>query len=101
MNSKQETFCLFFPEPMDTVDRTNRAAAGVTRVQMFYQAAVNLPEQLRYLAAAGCRVILRIEEPQRTNASQVLASYYNGANHAGIVANIQAIKQIVPVEAVI
>lgn len=97
---------LFFPEPMDALDRGNLEACGIRRVQMFLDVAANMasgaggqsPDQLDWLASRGVRVTLRIEEPARGREAQ---SYYNPGTHGAILSKIDQVRQHVGVEAAI
>lgn len=98
MQDKQGTLCLFFPEPMDELDRGNVLAAGVKRVQLFLGMASDPRqlEQLRWLAAKGIKVTLRVEEPSRGNAGEVAASYYRAAGRTQISRKIGELKASAP-----
>jgi hypothetical protein len=105
MQNKQETLCLFFPEPFDAagVDEGNILASKVRRVQLFLNVAYNSQAQLHWLAALQIRVIFRLDEPSKDNAAQVAASYYSDAGRAEIVRKLRVLKGIpgLEIEAVI
>lgn len=92
------TLALFFPEPMDALDRQNLLTSGVRRVQLFLDTAVSHPEQLDWLAAQSVKVILRISEPDRGKEA---SSYYNPNTYGDILNRIRTVKEHVGVEAVI
>jgi hypothetical protein len=97
---KRSAFALFFPEPLDDVDKGNLLACGVKRVQLFVGVASNLPLQSDWLTSQGVRVTLRIEEPEPSRG-ELPGSYYSPEGRAAIMERIRAIRRRVPVEAVI
>lgn len=101
MRDRRATFSLFFPEPMDGIDRTNLVVSGVQRVQMFFLTAYALKDQLRWLQSQGIRVTLRLDEPNKDDAEGIARSYYNTATHGEIKRKLAEMKGLVTVEAVI
>ena len=101
MRDKRATFALFYPEPMDEIDRTNLMVSGVSRIQMFFLTAYVLKDQLRWLQSQGIRVSLRLDEPNRDDADGIARSYYNTATHGEIKRKLIEMKGLVNVEAVI
>lgn len=106
MSLERARWALFFPEPMDEADKGNLEACGIKRVQMFLDVAANMarsvpghsPAQLQWLASRGVRLTLRVEEPRRGQES---VSYYNRATNESTLSKIDAVRQFVPVEAIV
>lgn len=101
MGDKQQTTCLFFPEPLDATDEGNLLESGVLRVQLFYGVASNKTEELTWLASKGRSVILRLEEPNRDNGTEIATSYYNGVARGRITERVSELADLVAIEAVI
>lgn len=96
MRDKRATFCAFFPEPMDDIDRGNLLAAGIGRCQMFLGTAYNRREQLHWLASVGIRAIFRLEEPPSDNSLEIYNSYYSAAGRQRIARQVAELQEAVP-----
>lgn len=100
MQSKLDTWALFFPAPIDAVDQANILACGIRRVQTFLGTASD-PRQadnMRWLKTQGIRATLRIEEP---NPGEEQGSFYDWPSQMGIMARVRNVQALVEVEAVI
>ncbi len=104
MRDKQQTFALFFPEPLANIDQANLLMSRVQRVEMLLSVARNNPAQLNWLAAHGIRAIFRVEEPSRGNIAEVAASYYRPDGRVSVTHRLAEIRASAPgltIEAVI